>query len=122
MHLGYVSPQGFQCDGEHEFLAHDDTILAYKLMVNVGDKIDRSRIGRTQLVRDGVINPVLFYNCLTAWYHMDSMTYYVSQANFKPIPWPDWQYERGKCKNITDEELKSKPISLVLKDYFNLCT
>lgn len=34
MLLGHIRPSGFQCDSENEFLAHDDSILAYKLMVS----------------------------------------------------------------------------------------
>lgn len=41
------------------------------------------------------------------------MTYYVSQANFKPLPWPEWEYEKGRCKDITDEELKSEHFSFL---------
>ncbi len=41
--------------------------------------------------RDGTINAEGFYNYLTAWYHIDNMMYYVSQASFYPSP-PHWAF------------------------------
>lgn len=38
-----------------------------------------------------MINPEGFYNYLTAWFHMDNMMYYVSQASFFPAP-PGWAF------------------------------
>nr|CDJ92717.1 CRE-PTC-3 protein [Haemonchus contortus] len=42
------------------------------------------------MVENGIIRPESFYNYLTAWYNVDNMMYYVSQASFQPTP-PFWQ-------------------------------
>lgn len=100
----------FQQNGNDtpEFRASADAIMAYKLLINVGDKIDLSRAGTTRLVdAQGTINPESFYNVLTLWYHDDSITYTVTQANLYPLPRPEWIYAQGFCNNISDAELKS---------------
>lgn len=48
------------------------------------------QIGHIKMVENGVIRPESFYNYLTAWYNVDNMMYYVSQASFQPAP-PYWQ-------------------------------
>lgn len=46
-----------------------------------------------------IINPEGFYNYLTAWYHVDNMMYYVSQAAFFPNP-PAWRFDPWEDKAI----------------------
>uniref|UniRef100_A0A1I7XEC2 SSD domain-containing protein n=1 Tax=Heterorhabditis bacteriophora TaxID=37862 RepID=A0A1I7XEC2_HETBA len=69
-----------------------EALIARKLVCSYGDKYNCSgRIGSVRLVSsDGIINPEGFYNYLTAWYNVDNMMYYVSQASFFPVP-PSWQ-------------------------------
>uniref|UniRef100_A0A915HYU9 Uncharacterized protein n=1 Tax=Romanomermis culicivorax TaxID=13658 RepID=A0A915HYU9_ROMCU len=70
--------------------------IARKLMCSFGDKTDCSRIGKIRLVdKDGLVNEDGFYNYLTAWYNLDQMTYYVTQANFQPTP-PPFDYEKDE--------------------------
>jgi hypothetical protein len=61
------------------------------------------QIGNVRLVDSSdTINNEGFYNYLTAWYNLDNMMYYVSQASFVPTP-PAWA--------LKDEELVVPPAS-----------
>lgn len=45
------------------------------------------KVGAIKLVDEAnIINPEGFYNYLTAWFYVDNMMYYVSQAAFFPTP------------------------------------
>ncbi len=67
---------------------------------------------------NGNINPDGFYNYLTAWYNVDPMMYYVSQASFYPTP-PKWdQHEvRSKAQLAYCTEI---PVRKVSKVYFKM--
>ena len=89
--------------------ASDDAILAYKLLVQTGHvdyPIDKSLLGRTRLVTDGIINPNAFYNYLSAWYSNDAMAYSYSQASLVPEP-KKWFHD---ANDYNLRIPKSKPI------------
>lgn len=75
--------------------ASDDTILAYKLLVQTGhvdNPIDKTLINQVRLVdSDGIINPRAFYNYLSAWATNDPLGYGSSQANLRPEP-KEWTW------------------------------
>lgn len=65
--------------------------IARRLICSYGHTYNcTGRIGHIKMVENGVIRPESFYNYLTAWYNVDNMMYYVSQASFQPAP-PYWQ-------------------------------
>ncbi|XP_054706725.1 LOW QUALITY PROTEIN: protein patched homolog 1-like [Uloborus diversus] len=70
--------------------ATEDSILAYKLIVQTGridNPVDKSLVNSVRLVdQNGIINPKAFYNYLTAWVSNDALAYSASQANFVPEP------------------------------------
>ncbi|KFM80273.1 Protein patched, partial [Stegodyphus mimosarum] len=70
--------------------ASDDSILAYKLLVQTGridNPVDKSLVKTVRLVdNSGIINTKAFYNYLTAWVSNDALAYSASQANFVPEP------------------------------------
>ncbi|CAG5128611.1 unnamed protein product, partial [Candidula unifasciata] len=70
--------------------ATEETVLAYKLLVQTGDvdnPINKEQITRIRLVDDrNNINPPAFYNYLTAWITNDAMAYSSSMANLHPLP------------------------------------
>lgn len=84
---------------------NDDALLARRLLCSVGHKyncVNRVfsfskehnvfQIGHIKLVDESnIINPEGFYNYLTAWFYVDNMMYYVSQAAFFPTP-PAWGF------------------------------
>ncbi|KRY48811.1 Protein patched -like protein 1, partial [Trichinella britovi] len=85
-------------------LVSNDAKLAYKLLCNQGDILDCGRVGTTRLIdREGLINPDGFYNYLTAWFNLDQMSYYISQANFYPQP-PIW-YNTDHIRSDTDNKV-----------------
>jgi patched 1 protein len=89
--------------------ASDDTILAYKLIVQTGHvdyPIDKGLLQHTRLVTDGIINPNAFYNYLSAWYSNDAMAYSYSQASLVPEP-KEWFHDP---KDYDLQIPKSKPI------------
>uniref|UniRef100_A0A1I7V5V3 SSD domain-containing protein n=1 Tax=Loa loa TaxID=7209 RepID=A0A1I7V5V3_LOALO len=69
----------------------DEAKVARRLVCSYGNNYNcTGRISTVKLVNDaGVINADGFYNYLTAWYNVDNMMYYVSQASFYPVP-PSW--------------------------------
>ncbi|VIO93291.1 Patched family protein [Brugia malayi] len=71
----------------------DEAKIARRLVCSYGNKYNcTGRISTIKLVNDaGVINADGFYNYLTAWYNIDNMMYYVSQASFYPVP-PSWSF------------------------------
>uniref|UniRef100_A0A7E4VNZ3 SSD domain-containing protein n=1 Tax=Panagrellus redivivus TaxID=6233 RepID=A0A7E4VNZ3_PANRE len=73
---------------------NDEMLLARRLVCSYGTKFNcTGRISMVKLVdKDGIINPEGFYNYLTAWFHVDNMMYYVSQAAFFPTP-PAWGFD-----------------------------
>jgi patched 1 protein len=64
--------------------ATDDSILAYKLLVQTGhvdNPVDKSLITHGRLVdKEGIINPKGFYNYLSAWAWNDALGYSASQV------------------------------------------
>ncbi|NP_001310737.1 protein patched-like [Parasteatoda tepidariorum] len=70
--------------------ATDDSIMAYKLLVQTGridNPVDKSLVKSMRLVdSSGIINPKAFYNYLSAWVSNDALAYSASQANFVPEP------------------------------------
>merc|ERR1711962_892268 len=89
--------------------ASDNTILAYKLLVQTGHvdyPIDKALVEQTRLVKDGIINPNAFYNYLSAWYSNDAMAYSYSQASLVPEP-KQWFHDP---KDYDLQIPKSKPI------------
>ncbi|BFZ16560.1 hypothetical protein BsWGS_19599 [Bradybaena similaris] len=70
--------------------ATEETILAYKLLVQTGDvdnPVNKEQITRVRLIDDrNNINPPAFYNYLTAWTTNDAMAYTSSMANLHPVP------------------------------------
>ncbi|KAE9554217.1 hypothetical protein FO519_002581 [Halicephalobus sp. NKZ332] len=79
----------------------DEALLARRLVCSYGKKYNcTGRIGIVKLIDDSnIINPEGFYNYLTAWYHVDNMMYYVSQAAFFPTP-PRWGFDPWQDKMI----------------------
>jgi len=100
---GFIDEDGWKSQ------ASDDSILAYKLLVQTGHvdyPIDKSQLRNARLVKNGIINPNGFYNYLSAWYTNDAMAYSYSQAALVPIP-KEWYHDpRDYDLRIP----KSKPI------------
>ncbi|KAM3719831.1 Protein patched [Dirofilaria immitis] len=71
----------------------DDVKIARYLICSYGNNYNcTGRISTIKLVNDaGIINADGFYNYLTAWYNIDSVMYYVSQASLYPVP-PSWSF------------------------------
>ncbi|XP_060787912.1 protein patched homolog 1 isoform X2 [Neoarius graeffei] len=82
----------------------DDSILAYKLLVQTGGRekpINLNLLTSHRLVdADGIINPEAFYIYLTAWVSNDPVAYAASQANIRPHP-PEWIYDRTDSVSIS---------------------
>nr|XP_033771760.1 protein patched homolog 2 isoform X1 [Geotrypetes seraphini] len=82
-------------DSSHN--ASEDGALAYKLLVQTGnrkDPFDYEQLARQRLVdTNGTINPDMFYVYLTAWSSNDPLGYAASQANFYPQP-PEWIHDK----------------------------
>ncbi|KAM4639663.1 protein patched homolog 1 isoform 2-T2 [Amazona ochrocephala] len=76
----------------------DDAVLAYKLLVQTGNRakpIDISQLTKQRLVdADGIINPNAFYIYLTAWVSNDPVAYAASQANIRPHR-PEWVHDKA---------------------------
>ncbi|XP_040977374.1 protein patched homolog 1-like isoform X5 [Aquila chrysaetos chrysaetos] len=76
----------------------DDAVLAYKLLVQTGNRakpIDISQLTKQRLVdADGIINPNAFYVYLTAWVSNDPVAYAASQANIRPHR-PEWVHDKA---------------------------
>ncbi|XP_072918995.1 protein patched homolog 1 [Hemitrygon akajei] len=75
----------------------EDGILAYKLLIQTGNKkepFNYNQLSSRRLVdEDGIINPDIFYIYLTVWVSNDPLGYAASQANFNPHP-PEWIHDR----------------------------
>ncbi|VDO09803.1 unnamed protein product [Haemonchus placei] len=68
-----------------------ESLIARRLICSYGRTYNcTGRVGHVKMVENGIIRPESFYNYLTAWYNVDNMMYYVSQASFQPTP-PFWQ-------------------------------
>ncbi|VDN24577.1 unnamed protein product [Gongylonema pulchrum] len=69
----------------------EEAKIARRLVCSYGNNYNcTGRISKIKLVNGaGWINADGFYNYLTAWYNVDNMMYYVSQAAFYPTP-PPW--------------------------------
>ncbi|XGW07497.1 hypothetical protein V3C99_010569 [Haemonchus contortus] len=68
-----------------------ESLIARRLICSYGRTYNcTGRVGHIKMVENGIIRPESFYNYLTAWYNVDNMMYYVSQASFQPTP-PFWQ-------------------------------
>uniref|UniRef100_A0A914XVY2 SSD domain-containing protein n=1 Tax=Plectus sambesii TaxID=2011161 RepID=A0A914XVY2_9BILA len=80
----------------------DEAAMARRLVCSFGENYNcTGRVGVVRLVDSSdTINNEGFYNYLTAWYNVDNMMYYVSQASFVPTP-PAWQ--------MSDEEVVVPP-------------
>ncbi|XP_075455247.1 protein patched homolog 1 isoform X2 [Ascaphus truei] len=76
----------------------DDAVLAYKLLVQTGNRdrpIDINQLTKQRLVNaDGIIHPNAFYIYLTAWVSNDPVAYAASQANIRPHP-PEWVHDKA---------------------------
>jgi hypothetical protein len=98
------------CAKEGHFLARDESILAYKLFATLANSSSLSNIEDLYLVDSkGFVLEELFYEALTAWFHLDTVTYYVSQAHFWPTPRGEWKYEKGSCGKLDFErEIRSE--------------
>ncbi|XP_068095618.1 protein patched homolog 2 isoform X1 [Hyperolius riggenbachi] len=75
----------------------EDGILAYKLLIQTGNKKDPFNLNQLtsrRLVDDsGLIPQDAFYIYLTVWVSNDPLGYAASQANFYPQP-PEWIHDR----------------------------
>uniref|UniRef100_A0A1I8B8P9 SSD domain-containing protein n=1 Tax=Meloidogyne hapla TaxID=6305 RepID=A0A1I8B8P9_MELHA len=70
----------------------DDFYLARRLLCSKGEEYNCSNKLQTRLIdSEDIIDSAGFYNYLTAWFHLDNMMYYVSQAGFFPTP-PGWKF------------------------------
>ncbi|CAB3404594.1 unnamed protein product [Caenorhabditis bovis] len=78
-----------------------EAMIAARLVCSFGNKYDcNGRLGKIKMVDEhGIIRPDAFYNYLTAWYNVDNMMYYVSQASFFPLP-PGWEYSEKDAKVV----------------------
>jgi len=93
-------------------------VIAYKIKMNHGIEMNRSLVPITRLVNDrGIINEKIFWNALTAWFHIDTMTNYIAQSNFVPAPRPEWKYLKGDCSNLTPFDLQSKKPLIQMYQY-----
>ncbi|XP_074851224.1 protein patched homolog 1 isoform X2 [Carettochelys insculpta] len=76
----------------------DDAVLAYKLLVQTGNRdkpIDVGQLTKQRLVdADGIISPNAFYIYLTAWVSNDPVAYAASQANIRPHR-PEWVHDKA---------------------------
>lgn len=79
----------------------EDARLAHALMCSHGSLFGcAGRVGKIRLVdASGIINSDGFYNYLTAWFNVDHMMYYVSQASFFPTP-PKWELSKNHTENF----------------------
>ncbi|CAL2032757.1 unnamed protein product [Caenorhabditis brenneri] len=79
----------------------EDARLAHALMCSHGTSFEcAGRVGKIRLVdASGIINSDGFYNYLTAWFNVDHMMYYVSQASFFPTP-PKWDLSKNQTQNF----------------------
>lgn len=83
-------------------------MIAYKLKMNHGEEMNKSFVPVTKLVNEeGIINEKIFWNAVTAWFHIDTMTNYIAQSNFVPTPRPEWAYMKGDCNGLKDSHMKS---------------
>ncbi|CAI2342206.1 unnamed protein product [Caenorhabditis sp. 36 PRJEB53466] len=78
----------------------EDARIAHALMCSHGASFEcAGRVGHIRLVdASGMINYDGFYNYLTAWFNVDHMMYYVSQASFFPTP-PKWDLSKNQSAN-----------------------
>ncbi|CAP23390.2 Protein CBG03294 [Caenorhabditis briggsae] len=79
----------------------EDARIAHALMCSHGELYEcAGRVGKIRLVdASGIINSDGFYNYLTAWFNVDHMMYYVSQASFFPTP-PKWELVKENKENF----------------------
>ncbi|KHJ48442.1 patched family protein [Trichuris suis] len=105
---GYINETGVISS-----MVSHDAKLAYKLLCNKGEELDCSRVGNVKLVdANGFINPDGFYNYLTAWFNIDQMAYYLSQASFHPTP-PIW-HNTGHIRTVEDNKGAFDPVIFAL--------
>ncbi|KAF7638648.1 SSD domain-containing protein [Meloidogyne graminicola] len=72
----------------------DDFYLARRLLCSKGEEFNCSKNLKTRLINsEDIIDFDGFYNYLTAWFNLDNMMYYVSQAEFFPSP-PEWRFSK----------------------------
>ncbi|XP_066454111.1 protein patched homolog 2 isoform X1 [Eleutherodactylus coqui] len=75
----------------------EDGILAYKLLIQTGNKKDPFNLeqltSRRLLDENGLVPHDAFYIYLTVWVSNDPLGYAASQANFYPQP-PEWIHDR----------------------------
>ncbi|CAI5442807.1 unnamed protein product [Caenorhabditis angaria] len=77
-----------------------EAMIAARLVCSFGDTYNcDGRLGKIKMVENEIIRPEAFYNYLTAWYNIDNMMYYVSQASFFPLP-PGWEYNEKVAKVV----------------------
>lgn len=102
---GFVNGTGLD-----EKKASDETKLAFRLICQEGSTPNCDRNGNVRLFEDvwdteaganaTIIRRDGFYNYLTAWYKIDNMMYYVTQADFYPTPPTDWEADGDYDKLI----------------------
>uniref|UniRef100_A0A8C3H7Y4 Patched 2 n=1 Tax=Chrysemys picta bellii TaxID=8478 RepID=A0A8C3H7Y4_CHRPI len=75
----------------------EDGALAYKLLIQTGDKkepFNYNQLTTRRLVdENGIIPPETFYICLTVWVSNDPLGVAASHANFYPPP-PEWIHDK----------------------------
>uniref|UniRef100_A0A8C5S5U3 Patched 2 n=1 Tax=Laticauda laticaudata TaxID=8630 RepID=A0A8C5S5U3_LATLA len=75
----------------------EDGVLAYKLLIQTGNKkepFNLNQLTTHRLVNEnGIIPPDIFYICLTVWVSNDPLGFAASQANFYPPP-PEWIHDK----------------------------
>ncbi|XP_018429733.1 PREDICTED: protein patched homolog 2 [Nanorana parkeri] len=75
----------------------EDGVLAYKLLIQTGNKKDAFNLNQLSSRRlvdeNGLIPQDAFYIYLTVWVSNDPLGYAASQANFYPQP-PEWIHDR----------------------------
>ncbi|KAL7985141.1 hypothetical protein Chor_003711 [Crotalus horridus] len=75
----------------------EDGVLAYKLLIQTGNKKEPFNLNQLTTRRlvdeNGIIPPDIFYICLTVWVSNDPLGFAASQANFYPPP-PEWIHDR----------------------------
>lgn len=117
---GAITETGWNCTS-----VSDDGILAFKLLSQTGDAdkpVDRIKVMKTRLVSsEGIINPMAFYNYLSAWFSNDAMAYSASMGNLHPTP-KDWGHNPHDDNDF--DVLKSQPLVYTQIPFFltNLTT
>lgn len=97
-----------------------EALIAARLACSFGSTFNCThRLGKIRFVDEkGFIRPDGFYNYLTAWYNVDNMMYYVSQASFFPVP-PSWAYSPAPVAVPPAQKLLYSQIPFYLTNLVN---